>query len=65
MDDVDNFAVKEFGLELSGKFRTFIKKYKTGHDPPRTPTAPLDSLPPVREGLCAPPELEDTAVRKL
>ena len=31
--------------------------------PPRAPNSPLDSLPPVREGLRAPPEREGTAVR--
>ena len=33
------------------------------YDTPRSPTTPLDSLPPVREGLRAPPEREGTAVR--
>jgi hypothetical protein len=28
LEAIDNFAVREFGLELSGKFQTFIRKYR-------------------------------------
>ena len=42
--------------------RCGIKSAKTC-DPPRSPRPPLDSLPPVREGLCPPSECQGPPVR--